>query len=292
MLFSFSFGATWRHECYHAMRFGLGDPFAPRPNVGRVCSGYTEGIMHQRKWRYDEVMTTRPVMTVRRANERGHGEHGWLDSWHSFSFGEYYDPAHMGFRSLRVINDDKVAPKAGFPMHPHRDMEIFSYVLEGSLAHEDSMGNKRVMNPGEIQLMRAGSGVRHSEFNPSASGRTHLLQIWITPATRGLDPAYTEWKPSGDAAQSKTLVISPDGREGSATIAQDAFVYLLKLNDAESASHSLEGGRALWIQVAKGEVEVNGINLEAGDAVSLEQPDEVKIIGRNGPAEVLLFDLA
>ncbi len=242
--------------------------------------------------RYDEGMTSNPALTVRRATERGHGNHGWLDSWHSFSFGDYYDPAHMGFRSLRVINDDKVVPKAGFPTHPHRDMEIFSYVLEGALAHEDSMGNKRVLHPGEIQLMRAGSGVRHSEFNPSASGRTHLLQVWITPATRGLDPAYTEWKPAGDAVQAKTLVISPDGRDGSATIAQDAFVHLLKLDGTASVSHILEDGRGLWLHVAKGDVEVNGIKLEAGDAVSLEQAGEVKITAIGGPAEALLFDLA
>jgi redox-sensitive bicupin YhaK (pirin superfamily) len=244
------------------------------------------------EFRYDEGMTSNPALTVRRAMERGHANHGWLDSWHTFSFGDYYDPAHMGFRSLRVINDDKVAPKGGFPMHPHRDMEIFSYVLEGALAHEDSMGNKKVLNPGEIQLMRAGSGVRHSEFNPSASGRTHLLQVWITPATRGLEPAYTEWKPSGGAPDAKTLVISPDGRDGSATIAQDAFVHLLKLDASRSASHVLEEGRGLWLHIAKGTAEVNGIKLEAGDAVSLEQAGEVEITATSGTVEALLFDLA
>lgn len=238
-------------------------------------------------------MTNTPAMTVRRAAERGHANHGWLDSWHTFSFADYYDPAHMGFRSLRVINDDKVAPKAGFPTHPHRDMEIFSYVLEGALAHEDSMGNKRVLNPGEIQLMRAGSGVRHSEFNPSASGRTHLLQIWITPDTRGLEPAYSEWKPAVDSAvAAKTLVISPDGRDGSATIAQDAFIYLIKLEESQVTTHLLGDGRGLWLHLAKGKVEVNGINLEAGDSVSLEQAGEVKISAIGGPAETLLFDLA
>ncbi|RYD29984.1 MAG: pirin family protein [Verrucomicrobiaceae bacterium] len=237
-------------------------------------------------------MTSNPALTVRRATERGHANHGWLDSWHSFSFADYYDPAHMGFRSLRVINDDKVAPKGGFPMHPHRDMEIFSFVLEGALAHEDSMGNKRVLHPGEIQLMRAGSGVRHSEFNPSASGRTHLLQIWITPATRGLEPAYTEWKPSADTPEAKTLVISPDGRDGSATIAQDAFIYLLRLDGSDTASHRSEDGRGLWLHLAKGAAEVNGIKLEAGDAISLEQPGEIRITATGGPAEALLFDLA
>lgn len=236
-------------------------------------------------------MTSNPALTVRRATERGHANHGWLDSWHTFSFADYYDPAHLGFRSLRVINDDKVAPKAGFPMHPHRDMEIFSYVLEGELAHEDSMGNRRVLKPGEIQLMRAGSGVRHSEFNPSATGRTHLLQIWITPHTRGLKPDYTEWKPSTGPA-GKTLVISPDGREGSATIAQDAHVYLLKLDSGEAVEHRLDAGRGLWLHVAKGTAQILGINLEAGDAISLEQAGEIFLTATADGFEGLLFDLA
>lgn len=235
-------------------------------------------------------MTTNPSLTVRRAADRGHANHGWLDTWHSFSFGDYYDPARMGFRSLRVINDDKVAPKAGFPTHPHRDMEIFSYVLEGSLAHEDSMGNKRVLKPGEIQLMRAGSGVRHSEFNPSASGRVHLLQMWITPHTRGLEPAYTEWRPS-QGIQAKSLVISPDGRENSATIAQDAFIYLLRPNEGETVTHHLEDGRGLWLHIAKGKATANGILLEEGDAVSLEHGGDVSVTAENGPLEAILFDL-
>ena len=168
-------------------------------------------------------MAMKSKLKIRRAAERGHATHGWLDSWHTFSFADYYDPAHMGFRSLRVINDDKIAASGGFPAHPHRDMEIFSYLLAGSLAHEDSMGNKRVLKPGEIQLMRAGSGVRHSEFNPSATEAAHLLQIWITPNQSNLAPAYTEWTPAeGRENDPKTLVISHDGRDGSATIARDA----------------------------------------------------------------------
>jgi len=238
-------------------------------------------------------MPSNPTLTVRRAAERGHANHGWLDSWHTFSFADYYDPAQMGFRSLRVINDDKVAPKAGFPTHPHRDMEIFSYVLEGALAHEDSIGNNRVLKPGEIQLMRAGSGVRHSEFNPLASERSHFLQVWITPHTRGLDPAYTEWKPSeGSANAAMTLVISPDGRDGSATIAQDALIYLLKLDGDREATHQLAAGRGLWLHVAKGKAIANGIHLEAGDAVSLEQAGDIKVTSDGGPAEAILFDLA
>ncbi len=237
-------------------------------------------------------MTTNPALTVRRANERGHANHGWLDSWHTFSFADYYDPSHMGFRSLRVINDDLVAPKAGFPMHPHRDMEIFSYLLEGQLAHEDSMGNKRVLSPGEIQLMRAGSGVRHSEFNPNAAGRAHLLQIWIIPHTRGLQPDYTEWKPAPGATEGKTLVISPDGRENSATIAQDASIYLVKLSAGQSAAHSLAEGRGLWLHIARGKAAVNGIQLEQGDAVSLEQAGEITVTATDDGLEALLFDLA
>lgn len=237
-------------------------------------------------------MTSNPALTLRRASERGHANHGWLDSWHTFSFADYYDPAHMGFRSLRVINDDKVAPKAGFPTHPHRDMEIFSYVLSGSLAHEDSLGNKRALQPGEIQLMRAGSGVRHSEFNPLASERSHFLQVWITPHTRGLEPAYSEWKPTASADAAKTLVISPNGRDGSATIAQDAFIYLLKVEGDRQATHELADGRGLWLHLAKGKAAVNGIYLEAGDAVSLEQRGEITVTADGGPAEAILFDLA
>jgi redox-sensitive bicupin YhaK (pirin superfamily) len=238
-------------------------------------------------------MTSNPTLTVRRAAERGHATHGWLDSWHTFSFADYYDPAHMGFRSLRVINDDMVAPKAGFPTHPHRDMEIFSYVLSGALAHEDSMGNKRELKPGEIQLMRAGSGVRHSEFNPSSTEPGHFLQIWITPHTRGLAPAYTEWKPTPETADAaKTLVISPDGRDGSATIAQDAFIYLLKLDGDREAIHQATGTRGLWLHIAKGNARVNGIKLEAGDSVALEQEGEIKVTADGGPVQAILFDLA
>lgn len=237
-------------------------------------------------------MTTNPALHIRRSGERGHASHGWLDTWHTFSFADYYDPAHMGFRSLRVINDDRVAPGAGFPSHPHRDMEIFSYLLSGNLAHKDSMGNSRVLQPGEIQLMRAGSGVVHSEFNPSSTEEAHLLQIWITPHTRGLQPAYTEWVPApGQADAVKTLVISPDGRDGSATIAQDAEVYLLHLDAGKEISHVLAPGRGLWLHVASGSLSVDGVLLGAGDAVSLESPAEIRISGADAPARAILFDL-
>jgi hypothetical protein len=237
-------------------------------------------------------MTTNSKLTIRRAGERGHAMHGWLDSWHTFSFADYYDPAHMGFRSLRVINDDRIAAGGGFPTHPHRDMEIFSYLLAGNLAHKDSMGNSRVLKPGEIQMMRAGTGVQHSEFNPSSTEPAHLLQIWITPDTRGLAPAYTEWTPApGHENDVKTLVISPDGRDGSATIAQDASIYLLKLRPGDSTRHQLAAGRGLWLHIAKGSVTVNGLQLAEGDAVSLEEPGEIEITATDSPAEAILFDL-
>lgn len=227
---------------------------------------------------------------IRRAEERGQADHGWLKSRFSFSFADYYDPAHMGFRSLRVINDDIIAPMGGFPMHPHRDMEIFSYVLEGQLAHEDSMGNKRVLNPGEIQLMRAGTGVRHSEFNPSSTATARLLQIWITPHTRGLDPDYTEWQPPA-TQQPKTLVISPDGAEGSARIAQDARIYRILTDHEESIPHTLEGGRGLWLHVIRGTATIDGIELHPGDAIAIEQSASFEIIASNAGLEALLFDL-
>ncbi len=238
-------------------------------------------------------MTTTPQLTIRRSNERGQANHGWLDSRFTFSFAEYHDPAHMGFRSLRVINDDRIAGGGGFPKHPHRDMEIFSYLLSGNLAHEDSLGNKRVLKPGEIQLMRAGSGVLHSEFNPSATETAHLLQIWILPDTRGLEPAYTEWTPDAAAAsQIKTLVISADGRDGSATIASDASIYLLKLGKGDETRHSLSAGRGIWLHVATGSIRVSGTDLDAGDAVSLEEASELTIIGLSDASEAILFDLA
>ncbi|MCX8496432.1 MAG: pirin family protein [Akkermansiaceae bacterium] len=237
-------------------------------------------------------MSPESNFTIRRAGQRGHANHGWLDSWHTFSFADYYDPKHMGFRSLRVINDDRVAGGGGFPTHPHRDMEIFSYVLAGRLAHKDSMGNSRVMMPGEIQLMRAGSGVMHSEFNPSAIEPAHFLQIWIQPNQKGLDPSYTEWTPTqGQEHESKTLVISSDGRDGSASIAQDASIYLLKLQHGTQTTHQLLDGRGLWLHVAKGALTLNGVLLEAGDAAALESSGDLVIVGTAGDTEAILFDL-
>jgi redox-sensitive bicupin YhaK (pirin superfamily) len=228
---------------------------------------------------------------VRRAAERGHADHGWLDSRHTFSFGDYYDPAQLGFRSLRVINDDRVAAGQGFGTHPHRDMEIFSYVLEGALAHRDSLGNARTLRPGQVQLMSAGRGVTHSEFNPSASETAHFLQIWIQPRERGLVPSYTEWHPAaGPADARKILLISPDGRDGSAVIHQDADVYRLRLKAGESVTHELRPGRGAWLQVAAGGAVFNGTELAAGDGASTETPGQLTFTATR-PLEALFFDL-
>ena len=230
-------------------------------------------------------------LTLRKSEERGHANHGWLDSYHTFSFADYYDPAHMGFRSLRVINQDRIAPRGGFPTHPHRDMEIFSVLVEGALAHQDSMGNGRILKPGQIQLMSAGRGVQHSEFNPSDRELSHLLQIWIQPNQRGLTPSYTEWHPDpAKESDPKVLVISPDGREGSATIHQDAVIYRVRLAPGASITHDLAAQRGVWFQLIKGNVSINGAGLKPGDAVSSEEAGQLDITGGT-EAEGLLFDL-
>jgi quercetin 2,3-dioxygenase len=238
------------------------------------------------------MKTTETTLKIRRANERGYGDHGWLNSHHSFSFANYYDPAHMGFRSLRVINDDRVAPGMGFGTHPHRDMEIFSYVLEGALQHKDSMGNGSVLRPGQIQLMSAGLGVSHSEFNPSEAEPLHFLQIWIQPRERGLAPSYTEWRPIPEqAAAPKVLVISPDGREGSATIHQDVEICRLRLQPGQTVTHELRPGRGAWLQIAEGALMLNRVNLGTGDGASTEEPGTLTLTATR-PSEALLFDLA
>jgi redox-sensitive bicupin YhaK (pirin superfamily) len=230
-------------------------------------------------------------ITVRRASERGHADHGWLDTWHTFSFAEYFDPAHMGFRSLRVINDDVIAPGMGFPTHPHRDMEIFSYVVEGAIAHRDTMGNGRTLRPGEIQLMSAGAGVAHSEANPERDQRLRLLQVWIQPRARGLEPSYTEWKPTPEQATAPdVVVISPDGRDGSAVIQQDAVVRRLKLRAGQSTRHEVAPGRAMWVQVVTGALDVGGTALRAGDGAHTEDAGTATITA-TADADALLFDL-
>jgi len=231
-------------------------------------------------------------LSVRRSNERGLSDHGWLRSRHTFSFAGYHDPAHMGFRSLRVINDDMVAAGRGFPEHPHRDMEIFSYVLEGSLSHRDSLGNGRVLSPGQVQLMSAGTGVRHSEFNASESEGVHFLQIWIHPRQTGLPPNYTEWHLKPESAGEKmVLLISPDGRGGSAVIQQDAFVYRLRLQPGDSVEHELVESRGAWLQVASGQLDFQGVGLATGDGASVEEAGVLNFKAME-PTEALLFDLA
>ena len=231
------------------------------------------------------------MINVRRASERGHFNFGWLDTYHTFSFGEYYDPRHMGFRTLRVINEDFVAAGAGFPTHGHRDMEIVTYVLEGGLAHRDSMGNGSTIRPGDVQRMSAGTGVRHSEFNDSEDERVHLLQIWILPAETGIEPGYEEKKFEDDEKRNRLRVVaSPDGRDGSVTIHQDASVFAALLEDGKEVAHELGPGRHAWLQVARGAVELNGHKLGQGDGAAVSDEGRITIVG-SGTAEVLLFDL-
>jgi quercetin 2,3-dioxygenase len=234
---------------------------------------------------------TATEINIRGANERGHADHGWLNTYHTFSFADYYDPAHMGFRTLRVINDDRVAPGMGFSAHPHRDMEIFSYVLEGTLEHKDSMGNGSQLKPGQIQLMSAGQGVTHSEFNPSRTELLHFLQIWLQPRERGLRPGYTEWHPKPDDGDApKVLVISPDGRNGSATIHQEVDIYRLRLRPGQSVTHQLKAGRGAWLQIAQGTLAFNGVTLKTGDGASTEEQG-ILAFEATQPTEALLFDL-
>ena len=232
------------------------------------------------------------MIEIRRSQERGHAQHGWLDSFHSFSFADYYDPGHMGFGPLRVINEDRVQPGKGFGTHSHRDMEIISYVLEGGLAHSDSMGNGSVIRPGDVQRMSAGTGVSHSEYNASDRDPVHFLQIWIEPRVRGAAPGYEEkrFDPASKRGQLR-LIASPDGREGSVTLNQDARLYAALVDGAEVVEHAPQAGRRTYVHVVRGEVTVNGHPLSQGDALKLSGEQAVRIEqGRD--AEVLLFDLA
>jgi quercetin 2,3-dioxygenase len=232
------------------------------------------------------------MIQVRKAAERGHFDHGWLDTYHTFSFSDYYDPAHQGFRSLRVINDDRVAPGQGFGMHGHRDMEIVTYVLDGALAHKDSMGNGSILQAGELQRMTAGTGVRHSEFNPSDTQWVHLYQIWLLPQRKGLEPSYEQLAVGEvDRRGRFRLVASPDGVDGSLTIHQDARLYLASLSPGEGVAHEIEPGRATWLQVLRGSVSVLGHDLVLGDGVAVADENAISIQG-TVPSEVLLFDLA
>jgi redox-sensitive bicupin YhaK (pirin superfamily) len=230
------------------------------------------------------------MMKIRKANERGHAEHGWLDTYHTFSFADYYDPQWMGFRSLRVINDDLVMPGQGFGQHPHRDMEIITYILSGALEHKDSMGNGRVIKTGDVQYMAAGTGVLHSEFNPSRDEAVRLLQIWIQPDRKGVTPRYAE-KPLAKAPGGVFhLVTSKTGREGSIAIHQDADLWLAKLGVGDRVAHKLASGRNAWVHVATGEVTLNGKALSGGDAAAVSE-ETTLALSATKPAQVLLFDL-
>lgn len=230
------------------------------------------------------------MMTLRKAYERGHAEHGWLDTYHTFSFADYYDPQWMGFRSLRVINDDVVMPGMGFGMHPHRDMEIITYILSGALEHRDSMGNGSVIKPGDVQYMAAGTGVRHSEVNPSKDEAVRLLQIWITPDATGLKPRYAEKSLATAAPNTLHLVTSKTGRDGSIAINQDADLLLARLEPGRSVTHQLASGRNAWLHVAEGEVALNGTTLNGGDAAAVAK-DSLLEVKATKPSQVLLFDL-
>jgi redox-sensitive bicupin YhaK (pirin superfamily) len=232
------------------------------------------------------------MITIRKSEERGHFDLGWLDTYHTFSFDQYYDPAHMHFRTLRVINEDRVAPAQGFPTHSHRDMEIITYILSGVLEHRDSMGNGSVIRPGDVQRMSAGSGVSHSEFNSSETEAVHLLQIWIMPRARNLPPGY-EQKAFTEAERRGRLrlVASEDGRDGSVTIQQDARLYATILDAGSMVEHKLAEGRYGWAQVARGNVNLNGVALNQGDGAAIRDEIVVKLVAED-TAEVLLFDLA
>jgi redox-sensitive bicupin YhaK (pirin superfamily) len=228
--------------------------------------------------------------TIRRSGERGHANHGWLDSYHTFSFADYYDPAHMGYSVLRVINEDRVQPGQGFGTHGHRDMEIVSYVLEGALGHKDSMGNGSTIRPGDVQRLSAGNGMLHSEFNYEKQGVTHFLQIWILPNVRGIAPSYEQ--KHFDEAEKRgrlRLVASPDGRDGSVSMHQDALLFAGLFNGDERAHYSLAEGRKGYLHVARGTIVVNGQSLAAGDALATDERDIEVADGKQ--AEVLLFDL-
>jgi redox-sensitive bicupin YhaK (pirin superfamily) len=231
------------------------------------------------------------MIQIRKAHERGHANHGWLDTWHSFSFADYHDPGHMGWSALRVLNEDFVQPGQGFGMHGHRDMEIVTYILEGALEHRDSMGNGAVIRRGEVQRMSAGCGVLHSEFNPSREEPVHLLQIWIRPDVRGIAPSYEQRYFSPEEKRGRLRVVaSPDGREGSVAIRQDASLYDALLAPGERVGHGLAAGRRAWLQVARGAVALNGLALAAGDGARIGEETHLEIAASDD-AELLLFDL-
>jgi quercetin 2,3-dioxygenase len=231
-------------------------------------------------------------LVLRKSHERGHANFGWLDSRHSFSFGEYYDPAHMGFGPLRVINDDHVAAGAGFPMHGHNDMEIISYVLDGALEHKDSLGTGSIIRADDVQRMSAGTGIKHSEFNPSQKEDVHFLQIWIMPHSRGLTPSYEQKNFARPSKENQwRLIASGDGRDGSLTIHRDVNVYASIITPTHTLRYDLAPAHQAWLQLARGTLSVNGIKLGAGDGLAIEHETELHIDGQSEEAEFILFDM-
>ena len=232
------------------------------------------------------------MIQIRKAGDRGHADHGWLNTYHTFSFSSYQDPRHMSFRALRVMNEDVVAPGQGFGTHPHRDMEIVTYVLSGALEHKDSMGNGEVLRPGELQRMSAGSGITHSEFNPSATEPVHLYQIWLLPARKGIEPSYEQKRfPAEERQNTLRLVASQDAADGSLLIHQDARIFLSSLDRGQHVTHHLNPGRHAWLQVLRGSVSLNGQELGTSDGAAVSQEVQIDITAKNA-AEVMLFDLA
>ena len=232
------------------------------------------------------------TVNIRKANERGHANHGWLDSFHTFSFGDYYDPAQMGFSALRVINEDRVSAGQGFGTHGHRDMEIISYVVEGALEHKDSIGTGSVINAGDVQVMSAGSGIRHSEFNPSATAPVHFLQIWVLPNATNHTPRYDQKAFTADDKRGRArLVVSGDGRDGSLMIHQDADIYAALLDAGASLHHELHQGRRGWIQLVRGALDVNGTKLNSGDGLAISDETALTLRADKDDSEFLIFDL-
>ncbi|MBI2806599.1 MAG: pirin family protein [Planctomycetes bacterium] len=231
------------------------------------------------------------MLKKRAANQRGHGQHGWLDTYHTFSFNDYHDPDYMGFRVLRVMNEDRVQPGQGFGTHGHRDMEIITYVLDGALAHQDNLGTGEVLRPGEFQRMTAGTGIQHSEFNASKTEPVHFYQIWIIPRQRGLPPSYEQRTfPVEERTNRLRLVASSDGRDGSLTVQQDVEVFLSTLGDSQQVAHELKPGRYAWLQVLRGAVLLNDLELVAGDGAAVTE-EAALVVRATKPSEVMLFDL-
>ncbi|CRL65101.1 pirin family protein [Proteus penneri] len=228
------------------------------------------------------------MIYLRKANERGHANHGWLDSWHTFSFANYYDRDFMGFSALRVINEDRVIPGEGFGTHPHKDMEILTYVLEGNIEHKDSMGNKENVPAGEFQIMSAGTGITHSEYNPNSDKGLHFYQIWIMPNTVGITPRYDQRR--FDTTVSKQLILSPDARDGSLKVFQDMTLWRWNLKKGEEAQYQTETGRHIWLQVVKGKIAINDIIATTSDGIAIANEDMIRFVG-DEDSEVLLFDL-